>query len=76
MASLYSRLTGRLLFSNSYWIGEETPCITYGLRGVVHATIDVSSTRPDLHSGVEGGSITEPMVDVYVYIRFRSRSRS
>ena len=52
--------------SNSYWIGEDTPCITYGLRGVVHVTIVVSSTSPDLHSGVEGGSVTEPMVDMYV----------
>lgn len=29
------------LNSNSYWIGEDTPCITYGLRGVVHATVEV-----------------------------------
>ncbi|KAF8574208.1 Zn-dependent exopeptidase [Ramaria rubella] len=53
-----------LLVSNSYWIGEETPCITYGLRGVVHATIDISSAGPDLHSGVEGGSVMEPMIDM------------
>ncbi|GJJ15699.1 hypothetical protein Clacol_009977 [Clathrus columnatus] len=53
-----------LLISNSYWIGEDTPCITYGLRGVVHATIDVSYSGPDLHSGVEGGSMDEPMSDM------------
>jgi len=52
--------------SNSYWIGEDTPCITYGLRGVVHATIDIYSASPDLNSGVEGGSVAEPMVDMYV----------
>lgn len=27
--------------SNSYWIGEEIPCLTFGLRGVIHATIKV-----------------------------------
>ncbi|KAF8489393.1 hypothetical protein JB92DRAFT_3013429 [Gautieria morchelliformis] len=53
-----------LFVSNSYWIGEDIPCITYGLRGVVHATVDVSSASPDLHSGVEGGSVAEPMVDM------------
>lgn len=30
-----------ILVSNSYWIGEEVPCLTYGLRGVVHATLTV-----------------------------------
>jgi di- and tripeptidase len=38
--------------------------LTYGLRGVIHATIEVSSNRPDSHSGVEGGAIQEPMMDV------------
>ena len=27
--------------SNSTWIDETTPCITYGLRGVVHCSIEV-----------------------------------
>lgn len=53
-----------ILISNSYWIGEDIPCITYGLRGVVHATVEISNNRPDLHSGVEGGGITEPMFDL------------
>lgn len=61
---------GWLFYSNSYWIGEDTPCITYGLRGVVHATVLVSGIGPDLHSGVEGGSITEPMVDMFVLSTF------
>ncbi|KIJ54859.1 hypothetical protein M422DRAFT_64082 [Sphaerobolus stellatus SS14] len=53
-----------VLISNSYWIGEDTPCITYGLRGVVHATIEISSGGVDLHSGVEGGGMREPMGDI------------
>jgi len=52
------------LISNSYWIDEKTPCITYGLRGVVLATVDISNKGQDLHSGMEGGSVTEPMVDM------------
>lgn len=31
-----------ILVSNSYWIGEDIPCLTYGLRGVIHASIGVS----------------------------------
>ena len=32
-------------------------------------THQISSRFPDLHSGVEGGGITEPMSDMYVNIR-------
>ncbi|KAI7849155.1 WD40-repeat-containing domain protein [Circinella umbellata] len=53
-----------ILLSNSYWLGEDVPCITYGLRGVIHASITISNTLSDLHSGVEGGAISEPLVDL------------
>lgn len=50
--------------SNSYWLGTRQPCMTFGLRGVIHATVKVSSTRQDLHSGQFGGSVDEPMADL------------
>lgn len=50
--------------SNSYWLNDEVPCLTYGLRGVIHATVEISSDIPDSHSGVHGGSIQEPMSDL------------
>lgn len=53
-----------ILLSNSTWITEYPPCITYGLRGVVHATLAISSGAPDQHSGVEGGAVVEPMLDM------------
>ncbi len=73
-----------ILVSNSTWISEDRPCITYGLRGVIHCSvvvsaqeharnrtlshsnknIKISSDRPDLHSGVDGGGVVEPMVDM------------
>ena len=43
-----------ILLANSYWLDDEFPCLTYGLRGVVHATVQIESERPDLHSGVDG----------------------
>ncbi|GAA5958782.1 hypothetical protein JCM21900_004760 [Sporobolomyces salmonicolor] len=53
-----------ILVSNSYWLGEDVPCLTFGLRGVIHASITVSSERPDLHSGIWGGVTSEPLVDL------------
>ncbi|KAI8889099.1 Zn-dependent exopeptidase, partial [Backusella circina FSU 941] len=53
-----------ILLSNSYWLGEDVPCITYGLRGVIHATVAINNTRADLHSGVEGGAVSEPLMDL------------
>ncbi|KAG1743250.1 glutathione degradosome [Suillus paluster] len=53
-----------ILLSNSTWISEYPPCITYGLRGVVQSTLEIASGVPDLHSGVEGGAAPEPMFDM------------
>ena len=48
-----------ILLANSYWLNDEFPCLTYGLRGVIHATVYVESNRPDLHSGVDGSHLLD-----------------
>ncbi|KAL7785873.1 hypothetical protein V8C37DRAFT_393318 [Trichoderma ceciliae] len=54
-----------ILLANSYWLDDEVPCLTYGLRGVLHATVCVDSSRPDTHSGVDGSHINdEPLSDL------------
>ncbi|KAJ6256187.1 hypothetical protein Dda_9022 [Drechslerella dactyloides] len=54
-----------ILLANSYWLDDEAPCVTYGLRGVVHASVEVQSDRPDLHSGVDGSrEAREPVIDM------------
>lgn len=53
-----------VLLSNSYWLNDETPCLNYGLRGVIKAEVQVSGERPDLHSGVYGGVYREPTFDL------------
>ena len=54
-----------ILLANSYWLTDDIPCLTYGLRGVIHATVEVTSDQPDLHSGVDGSQlISEPLKDL------------
>jgi di- and tripeptidase len=54
-----------ILLANSYWLDDEVPCLTYGLRGVLHATICIDSKHPDLHSGVDGSyMMSEPLSDL------------
>lgn len=53
-----------VLVCNSYWLGEHRPCLTIGLRGLLHATVTLRSQRADEHSGVHGGAQREPMHDM------------
>ena len=54
-----------ILLANSYWLNDDIPCLTYGLRGVIRATVEVASERPDLHSGVDGSElISEALKDL------------
>ncbi|KAK8233372.1 hypothetical protein IWZ00DRAFT_52692 [Phyllosticta capitalensis] len=48
-----------ILLANSYWLDDHVPCLTYGLRGVIHATVQIESPHPDLHSGVDGSSLLD-----------------
>jgi Cys-Gly metallodipeptidase DUG1 len=50
--------------SDNYWLGTEKPCLTYGLRGCSYYSLTVSGPGQDLHSGVFGGAVTEPMTDL------------
>jgi len=53
-----------ILISNNYWVGEENPCVTYGMRGVVDMTVRVTGAAKDLHAGVHGGCMLEPCNDL------------
>jgi di- and tripeptidase len=58
-----------ILLSNSYWLDDHIPCVTYGMRGVIHASIVVSSGLPDRHSGMDGKStLHEPLKDLTVLL--------
>lgn len=54
-----------ILLANSYWLDDHIPCLTYGLRGVVHSNLIVTSRHPDLHSGIDGSTLLdEPLKDL------------
>lgn len=58
-----------ILLANSYWLDDYNPCLTYGLRGVVHANLVVASDHPDLHSGIDGSALLdEPVKDVSILV--------
>eukprot|EP00049_Salpingoeca_infusionum_P026151 m.24071 g.24071 ORF g.24071 m.24071 type:complete len:1374 (-) comp8560_c0_seq1:2404-6525(-) len=53
-----------LLISNNYWIGEDRPCITYSMRGLISLEVNISGAQINLHSGMDGGAIREPLQDL------------
>lgn len=53
-----------IVISNSQWIGDELPCLTLGMRGMLCMTVRVDGGSRDLHSGNDGGVFNEPMVDL------------
>jgi di- and tripeptidase/Cys-Gly metallodipeptidase DUG1 len=53
-----------VIISNTLWVGESVPCLTYGMRGMVALSIEVSGPERDVHSGNDGGVFEEPMADL------------
>ncbi|KAL4400333.1 metallodipeptidase [Malassezia pachydermatis] len=50
--------------SDNYWLGTKKPCVTNGLRGISYFKLSISGPARDLHSGVFGGMVHEPMTDL------------
>lgn len=50
--------------SDNYWLNTRTPALTYGLRGITYWQIEISGPARDLHSGVFGRTVHEPMTDL------------
>ena len=58
-------LTARLQ-SDNYWLNTRTPALTYGLRGISYYKVIISGPARDLHSGVFGRMVHEPMTDLII----------
>jgi Cys-Gly metallodipeptidase DUG1 len=50
--------------SDNYWLNDRTPCLTYGLRGISYFKVNITGPARDLHSGVFGNTVHEPMTDL------------
>ncbi len=50
-----------ILISDSSLISLETPSITTGLRGLSYMEVEVTGPNRDLHSGVYGGAVANPI---------------
>lgn len=50
-----------VLISDTALFGSGTPSITYGLRGLAYVEVSVKGPNRDLHSGVYGGAVENPL---------------
>lgn len=60
----YFKGVDAVTISDNYWLGTTKPVLTYGLRGVNYYQLTVKGPAADLHSGLFGGIIAEPMTDL------------
>lgn len=50
-----------ILVSDTSMVGLDTPSITTGLRGLAYWEIEVTGPNRDLHSGIFGGTVANPI---------------
>ncbi|MBK8193961.1 MAG: dipeptidase [Lewinellaceae bacterium] len=50
-----------VLISDTSVIGNDTPSLTVGLRGLCYMEVEVTGPNRDLHSGVYGGAVANPI---------------
>jgi acetylornithine deacetylase/succinyl-diaminopimelate desuccinylase-like protein len=50
-----------ILISDTSMIANDTPSITAGLRGLSYLEVEITSPNRDLHSGLYGGAVANPI---------------
>lgn len=60
----YFKGVDAVCISDNYWLGTSHPALTYGVRGCSYYQIVIEGPAADLHSGLFGGVVHEPLVDL------------
>jgi acetylornithine deacetylase/succinyl-diaminopimelate desuccinylase-like protein len=47
--------------SDTSWPNDKTPTILYGMRGIAYFQVDLKGPNRDLHSGMYGGKVQNPL---------------
>lgn len=63
-ASKYFKGVDTVCISDNYWLGTSKPVVTYGLRGCSYYQVAIKGPGADLHSGIFGGIVAEPLNDL------------
>jgi len=53
-----------ILVSDTSMLSADTPSITTGLRGLAYWQIEVTAASRDLHSGIFGGAVANPIMEL------------
>ncbi len=53
-----------ILVSDTSMLGSDMPSITTGLRGLAYWQIEVTAANRDLHSGIFGGAVANPITEL------------
>ncbi len=53
-----------ILVSDTSMLSAETPSITTGLRGLAYWEVEVTAASRDLHSGIFGGAVANPIMEL------------
>jgi len=57
-----------VLISDTSFFADETPSIAYGLRGLCYMQVELTGPNRDLHSGVYGGAVGNPINELALII--------
>eukprot|EP00055_Hartaetosiga_balthica_P015193 m.88183 g.88183 ORF g.88183 m.88183 type:complete len:1452 (-) comp8801_c1_seq2:61-4416(-) len=64
LAQIWGTAIDYIFISNNFWIDDETPCVTYAMRGHISLSVSVEGPTHNVHAGVDGGAVIEPTLDL------------